>query len=377
MGADTSKTLVGCYYFPNYHVDPRNETVHGPGWTEWELVRRATPRFPGHRQPLKPAWGFQDEADPAVMARKIDAAADHGIDFWIFDWYWYDDGPFLQRGLEEGFLKAPNNHRIRFCCMWANHDWLHIHPAKRMDPRHVLYPGRVTPETFERIARHVIENYFRRPSHFCVDGCPYFSIYELSKLLESFGSVQATREALDQFRTWTQAAGFPGLHLSAVVWGRPVLPGEQKPADPVRLVRDLGFDSVTSYVWIHHVPLDESPYTPYEKVRNAYFAYWEEARTRFGLPYFPNVTAGWDSSPRTVQSEVWAPVGYPFTNILGGNTPEAFETALSMTKERLDRFGDRRIITLNAWNEWTEGSYLEPDEETGLARLDAVRRVFG
>jgi len=372
-----SDIQVGCYYFPNYHVDARNEAVHGAGWSEWELVRRATPRFPGHKQPRIPAWGRLDEADPAVMGRKIDAAARHGIDFWIFDWYWYDDGPYLERCLEQGYLHAPNNDRVKFCCMWANHDWRHIHPAKLHDSRPVLYPGRVTPDTFERITRHVIERYFLHPSYFRIERCPYFSIYELSKLLETFGGVSETRRALDVFRERTRSAGFPDLHLNAVVWGRPVLPGEKTPVDPVRLVRELGFDSVTSYVWIHHVPLNTSPYTPFEQVRDAYFRYWEDARTRFGVPYFPNATMGWDSSPRTVQSECWAPVGYPFTNMIGGNTPAAFRQALTMIRERLELTGDRPILTINAWNEWTEGSYLEPDTEYGTGYLEAVRDVFG
>ncbi len=373
--ADT--TRVGCYYFPNYHVDPRNEAVHGPGWSEWELVRRAEPRFPGHVQPRVPVWGCEDEADPQVMARKIAAAADHGIDFWIFDWYWYDDGPFLERGLEQGFLNARNNDRLKFCCMWANHDWLNIHPAKRTDVRQVLYPGQVGAGAFETLTQHVVDRYFRHPSHLLIDGCPYFSIYELTRLLAGFGSVSATRDALDRFREKTRAAGFPDLHLNAVVWGRPVLPGEEKPADTARLVADLGFNSVTSYVWIHHVPLNDSPVTDYARVRDAYFRYWEDARARFDISYFPNVTAGWDSSPRTVQSDRWAPVGYPFTNMIGGNTPEAFETALRLTRDRLAASGDRRVLTVNAWNEWTEGSYLEPDTEYGMARLEAVRAVFG
>ncbi|NOY81073.1 MAG: hypothetical protein GXP31_08720 [Kiritimatiellaeota bacterium] len=373
----TERVRVGCYYFPNYHVDPRNEAVHGPGWSEWELVRRAEPRFPGHTQPCVPAWGHEDEADPRVMSRKIDAAADHDIDFWIFDWYWYDDGPFLERGLEQGFLNAPNNDRLRFCCMWANHDWLNIHPARRTDVRQVLYPGQVGDAAFETLTQHVIDRYFRHPSHLLIDGRPYFSIYELTRLLAGFGSVSATRTALDRFRDRTRAAGFPDLHLNAVVWGRPVLPGEEKPADAARLVADLGFDSVTSYVWIHHVPLNDSPFTAYEQVRDAYFQYWDDARVRFGVPYFPNVTVGWDSSPRTVQSDRWAPVGYPFTNMIGGSTPAAFETALRLARDRLEDSGDKRILTVNAWNEWTEGSYLEPDAEYGMARLEALRAVFG
>lgn len=95
---------VAAYYFPNYHPDARNALSHGPGWTEWELVKMARPRFSGPRQPRVPAWGYEDESKPEVMANKIEVAADHGLDAFIFDWYWYNDGPFLERGLEQGFF---------------------------------------------------------------------------------------------------------------------------------------------------------------------------------------------------------------------------------------------------------------------------------
>ena len=146
-----------------------------------------------------PLWGYADESDPKVMAQKIAAAADHGIDAFIFDWYYYDDGPFLDRPIDSGFLKAKNNHRLKFAFMWANHDWLEIHPYKRGTPQKLLFPGKVTPATFERICDHVIKDYFQHPSYWRIDGRPYFSFYDLTKLLESFGSVEATRAALDQF----------------------------------------------------------------------------------------------------------------------------------------------------------------------------------
>ena len=247
---------VACYYFGNYHPgDPRNVQSKGPDWSEWELVKAARPRFPGHRQPNVPLWGYTDESDPRVMAKKIAAAADYGIDAFIFDWYYYNDGPFLDRPIDLGFLKAENNSRLKFAFMWANHDWLEIHPYRRGAERQILYPGTVTPENFEKICDHVIASYFPHPSYWRIDGPPYFSFYDLTTLLNSFGSVDATRVALDKFRTKAVAAGLPGLHLNAVVWGQPILPGEQKPADSPQLVKELGFDSVTSYVWIHHVQL--------------------------------------------------------------------------------------------------------------------------
>ena len=372
------KITVASYYFGNYHPgDPRNERAKGPGWSEWELVKAAKPRFPGHVQPNVPLWGYTDESDPRAMAQKIGAAADHGIDAFIFDWYYYDDGPFLDSPIDRGFLKARNNKRLNFAFMWANHDWLDIHPYRRGAPQKLLYPGRVSPETFEKVGDHLIKDYFRRPNYWKIDGKPYFSFYELTKLLENFGSVEATRAALDRLRAKAVAAGLPGLHLNAVVWGQAILPGEGKPADTAKLIKDLGFDSVTSYVWIHHVSLPEQQ-TDYNYVRDAYFNYWLTAEQQFGVPYFPNVTMGWDSSPRADQRDAFENVGYPFMNTISGNTPERFREALEMTKRRLlERKTGPRILNINCWNEWTEGSYLEPDTVHGMKYLEAIKSVFG
>jgi hypothetical protein len=88
-GAETqssgSEITVAAYYFPNYHRgEPRNDKLKGTGWNEWELVKNAKPRFPGHHQPNVPLWGYTDESDPQIMAQKIDAAADHRIDAFIY-----------------------------------------------------------------------------------------------------------------------------------------------------------------------------------------------------------------------------------------------------------------------------------------------------
>jgi len=125
-------------------------------------VKRGEPRFPGHQQPKVSAWGYEDESDPAVFAGKIDAAADHGITHFIFDWYHYEDGPFLSKCLDQGYLGAANNNRLGFCLMWANHTWVDIHPAKANQPAGVLYPGEVSPGAFDRIGDEIIERYFAR-----------------------------------------------------------------------------------------------------------------------------------------------------------------------------------------------------------------------
>jgi len=366
---------VAAYYFPGYHPDPRNDARLGKGWTEWQLIKAAKPRFPGHVQPKVPLWGYRDESDPQAFEQKIDAAADHGITAFIMDWYWYQNAPFLNRALDEGFLKAKNRSRLKFALMWANHDWIDIFPYKRGSPRTVIYPGKVSRAIFENVMDHVIRRYFKQPNYWKINGKPYFSIYHLGTWLDSFGSVEGTRAALDEFRRRTEAAGFPGLHLNAVGWGQPRDPRSGEPIPLGRLIERLGFDSVTSYVWVHHIRLPELQ-TDYQWARKAYFDYWDRARRIFKVPYFPNVTVGWDSSPRADQSDEYGNFGYPFTNTIANNTPKQFAETLRAVRSRLEQQPHvPRVITINSWNEWTEGSYLEPDRTTGMQYLEAIRDV--
>ena len=166
----------------------------GPGWSEYgtgqgrqaigsPATSSRTFRCGATRtNPIRRSWPRRSQPPPITAS-----------DAFIFDWYYYDDGPFLERPIDEGFLKAENNSRIKFAFMWANHDWLEIHPYHRGSEREVLYPGKVTPETFDKIADHVIRDYFTHPSYWRIDGRPYFSFYDLTKLLENLGSVEATR----------------------------------------------------------------------------------------------------------------------------------------------------------------------------------------
>jgi hypothetical protein len=376
----SKKHLIAVYYFPNYHHDRQNELVHGAGWNEWELVKRAEPRFPGHRQPRIPLWGYEDEANPSVMAKKIDAAAEHGIDSLLFDWYWYEHGPYLEGGLEQGFLMAPNNQRVKFAIHWANHDWIDIHPASYYSCTHndhrVLYPGIISSQAFKNLVEHVIQKYFKHPSYWLIDGAPYFSIYDLSSLLQSFGGIQGAAEALAYFRSQTRAASFPDLHLNQVLWNSAVLPGEKAIENPGKILEQLGYSSFTSYVWTHHVPLDTFPETEFQFVCQKYMEYWRKITQEISLPYFPNASVGWDSSPRTLQSDSFSNVGYPFTPCIANNTPKHFAQALQELKNEMD-CRNTRILTINSWNEWTEGSYLEPDTVNGMGYLEAIRDVFG
>lgn len=376
---NTDDLVVAAYYFPNYHTgDPRHSANpdKGPDWSEWELVKDAQPRFPGHNQPLVPLWGYTDEKQPEVMARNIKAATEHGINCFIFDWYMYEDGPFLNRAIDEGFLQAENVDSISFALMWANHDWTDIHPYKKGAPPTLLYPGKVSPERFEEIGDLLIRDYFLKKNYLKIDGKPYFSIYDITQFIAGFGNIADTRAAMARLEKKAQKAGLNGIHWNLVAWGQPILPGENVPADVPTLIRDLGFQSATSYVWIHHVPLPKTQ-TDYNHVRDKYFEHWAKAESTYPVPYYPNVTMGWDPSPRCDLESEWDASGYPFMNTIGNNTPENFKAALELVKAKVaEGPSDVKMININCWNEWTEGSYLEPDTIHGMAYLEAVKDVF-
>jgi len=363
------KYEIAAYYFPQWHPDPNNETRKGKGWSEWVSMKAAKPRFPGHEQPKIPVWGYLDESDPKVSEKQIDAAADHGIDIFLYDWYWdmgrteKDGGPFLHRALENGFLKAGNRDRKKFALMWANHN-------------------DVNAERFGAMADYIVEKYLRCPNYWKVKGELFFCIYEMHTLINGLGGTEETKKALDGFREKVSAAGLPPLHINGMEWGMQkhhMAIGDS----PNELAAYLGVESVTSYVWIHNIEMEGFPEEPYDNVAKKAPALWERIRDDFDVVYFPNVTMGWDPSPRVDESWPYDPdtkegLVYPKTAILTGNTPEAFEKSLKDAKAYLDKYNDSpKVITLYAWNEWTEGGYLEPEQTHGMGYLEAIRNVFG
>ncbi|MGB4340977.1 MAG: glycoside hydrolase family 99-like domain-containing protein, partial [Dysgonamonadaceae bacterium] len=98
---------VAAYIWPSCHHDERFGDMLWPeGIGEWEVIKKGTPRFEGHYQPRLPLWGYEMDNDPEVVERWIDVAIDHGVNVFVYDWYWFDGGPFLESALNDGFLKA-------------------------------------------------------------------------------------------------------------------------------------------------------------------------------------------------------------------------------------------------------------------------------
>ncbi|SEG81940.1 Glycosyltransferase WbsX [Actinacidiphila yanglinensis] len=357
---------VLAYYYPQWHVDEVNVRMHGAGWTEWPLVRGARPRFAGHVQPKQPLWGAADEASPAVAGRAVGAALDHGIDGFLVDWYWYDNRPFLNGALDGGLLRAERMPEFRFALMWANHDWNDLYPARSVRPA-TLLPAPNTRYHARCAFRHVIERYLTHPSYWRIGGAAYFSIYDVPAFTAGMGGPAAAADVLAGFRAAAAAAGVGELHLNGVT--------TFQIDDPGAMATRLGFDSVTHYTWWHHpdAGFDSFPTTDYRRVHDRARQVWREFDGSLPVPYLPNVTVGWDPSPRTTDWDMRGEDGYPYTSLLAGNSPEAVGAALRDALDLVAARTEHRVVTVNAWNEWSEGSFLEPERQYGFGYLEAVR----
>jgi len=366
----TDQYDVAAFYWPAYHPDPRFKDIHvfPDGKVEWEAIYKAKPKFAGHEVPKVPLWGYEDETNPVVMGKKIATAVEHGVNVMIFDWYWYDNKPFLEDALNKGFLKATNCNDMRFSLMWANHDHSSYLDPANPDKSKIYWYGGISREIFEGMVDHIIKDYFKQPNYYKINGEPVFSIYELSTFIKGIGGSEKAKAALDYFRKKTKEAGFPDLHLQAILWGNIPSTLKDVPGDPIETQNStleyFGFKSMTNYQWCHFVQ-PSGDYTPWGEKAMEKWAEWD---TTFKIPYCPHVSIGWDCNPRFPDKR---------QDLIINNKPEYFKAYLQKAKEYIDKHpGQPKLITINAWNEWAEGSYLEPDAAHGMSYLEAVNEVF-
>ncbi len=364
-GDSTDDYYVAAYIWPSCHHDARfGEMLWPEGEGEWEVIRKGNPRYEGHYQPRQPLWGYEMDNDPKVVERWIDVALDHGINTFVYDWYWFNDGPFLESALNEGFLKAPNNGKMNFYLMWANHDvkknYWNVH--KFGEDESILWDGAVNREQFSHIVERVINQYFSKSNYLKINGMPVFSIFSIHNLLEGFGSPEATREALDYFREEVKKAGFPDLHIQWNQGGGSVMSDDAAKAFAER-VEQMGFNSVAMY---NMGGLNED----YLRYGEQAVKIREQMDEWLDIPVFPCVSIGWDDTPRF-------PAKGASDVVRLHNTPESFAALLSLAKQYADTHPEQpKLITINAWNEWVEGSYLLPDMLNGFNYLKAVKEVM-
>lgn len=271
--------------------------------------------------------------------------------------------------------------------MWANHDWLNIQPATFDNGRIALTQGEVSAALWDTISTYIVEKYFKQPNYWKVDGKPYFSIYEIITFINGVGGIEEAKKAIQLLDAKTKAAGFPGVHFNIMSWMVnddlvKTITGPSAPANAKEMVKALGTESVSTYCYIHHYSnwsKDGFPTVSVEKPFEESKAYWKKFIAEYpDVLYTPNISMGWDASPRCIQSDKFEMRDYPWTPVFTGNTPASFQKQLQEAKIFLDEYNPKhKIVVLNSWNEWTEGSYLLPEKKYGDAYLKAIKAVYG
>ena len=364
---------VCAYVWPSCHNDSLAQKWLWPdGEGEWEVIKKGDPRFEGHYQPRVPLWGYGHDDDPAVVERWIQAALKHGVNTFIYDWYWFNapdgwSGPFLEDALDKGFLGAPSNRKMHFYLMYANHDvkykfWNYHKYGAGADS--LLFNPRVGMDDWKKIVERVITQYFVLPNYVKIDGCPVFALYQPDIFKQGFSSDEEAAEAMRYFRDEVRKAGFPDLHLQFTL-PYCYVPTEKKLAEFKE--DNVIFGGISSLACYNMGGFNCDYLTHCEnavKIRN-------EADKAFDIPVFPTMSVGWDDTPRYPQFG-------PQNVTRFHHSPEVFGRYLQKAKEYTDAHRDTQppFVMINAWNEWVEGSYLLPDCLNGYGFLEAVRDVF-
>ena len=240
---------VVAVYYPHWHRYPKGDEWFGGrfDWSkgEWEFVKTAIPRYPGHVQPVHPVHGYLDGSDPEDVAVEIDLAADAGIDVFLYDYYYYGGKVTQEEAIEQGFLKAKNRDRMKFALMWCYHERRdQFRPQKELgDNRRMLMELDHTPEEFLGLIDLSIARYFGQPEYWRKDGRLFFSIFNAPYFLEKLGE-NGVRNAIAAARGKVRAAGLGEIHFNA----QGLNPEEQQ------LAKSAGFDSLTDY----NIPPDET-----------------------------------------------------------------------------------------------------------------------
>jgi lysophospholipase L1-like esterase len=312
---------VGVYYFPGW----RNQS-------QWQPIQR----FPERR----PMLGWYREGDPEVADWQIKWAVEHGITFFAYDWYWSRGARSLEHGIHDAYFHSRYKDKIKFCLLWANHN----------------APGTHSIEDSQAVAGYWITNYFQRPEYYRIDGKPVVIIFSPYNYKNDLG-VDGVNRAFETMREACRKAGLPGLYIIACVGATHQVDGEN-------------YDAVTAYNWPGLGISGAEKRAPYSSLIPAYAEQWNRLLQEETHSLLLPLCGGWDSRPWHGDAAL----------ARTGRTPALFKQHLADARRFLETNSvNKKVIPavlVEAWNEWGEGSYIEPHREFGFGYLDAIREVF-
>jgi hypothetical protein len=206
------------------------------------------------------------------------------------------------------------------------------------------------------VTRFWIENYFRRPEYYRIADKPVVIIFSPHNLKTDLGGAAGVNQVFAAMREECRQAGLPGLYLAACVGNIHQVDGED-------------YDAITAYNW-PGLGAGGEKQAPFATLVEAYHRQWLQFLEKGRLPLMLPICGGWDSRPWHGDAAL----------ARFGRTPELFKQHLRDAKNLLDTHPARtnllKAILIEAWNEWGEGSYIEPHKEYGFEYLDAIRELF-
>ena len=343
------------FFLPQFHSIDENDAWWGPGFTEWTNVTAAKPLYRGHWQPKLPRdLGFYDLSDERVVLRQEGLARRAGVAGFMFYHYWFSGQPILEAPLDGRRGRVDG---LPFCLMWANENWTRRWDGRSEDVLMGQDHDVVPPAEFLGSILDLLSH----PDYLTVDGRPVLSVYRPAQL-------PVVEAVVEQWRAHARGVGLD-LFLLAVdvpgsfdgLSGRP---------------QDHGFDGVMGFAphnfpwaWVDRQDVGMSP-----RFAGNQFSYGDLVevagrRLNSGVAEdeFPGVMVGFDNTARrALTPDMWF-----------GSNPYTFRRWLAMAVQAVaDRPMERRLVFLNAWNEWAEGAMLEPSDKFGLSYLQAIRDVL-
>lgn len=336
------------YYLPQYHPIPENDEWWGKGFTEWTNVRRGRPNFHGHMQPREVGeLGWYDLQNPVIREAQAELARAHGISGFCYYYYWFNGRRLLEKPLNA--VLANGSPDFPFCVCWANENW-----TRRWDglEHEVLLAQNYSVDDSSNLFRSLLP-LFRDERYIRIDGRPVLLIYK-AQLIPDLAATSA------RWRESAKQAGIENPFLVACETGELASPAT------------FGFDALVEFPPHRHHAVSLNARTPglrreFSGIMTSYRAHVAQSlRRRPGKePVFRCVMPGWDNTARRQER----------ATTFVGSSPEIFgwwvEQIAAETRSRF--VGDQRLLFVNAWNEWGEGCYLEPDARYGRQYLEAFR----
>ena len=342
------------FYLPQFHQIPENDKWWGEGFTEWTNVKKAIPQFKGHYQPHIPGeLGYYNLTNKEVMKRQIELAKQYGIYGFCFHHYWFAGKRLLEKPVN--MLIENKDLDIPFCLCWANENW-----TRRWDglDNEVLIAQKHSPEDDINFIED-ISKYFNDTRYIKIDEKPVLIVYRI----ELFPNPEDT---IVRWRKWMEDHGYKGIYLI----------GAQGFAckNPTKYGLDAAVEfppnGMYKYNYISSQVSFKNPNFKGNIVDYSYYVnnklYLKEDKEKYNL--FKTIIPSWDNTPRRGNK----------STIFYNSSPELYKQWLKdiiiYTKTKKNK--DEQFVFINAWNEWGEGAYLEPDVKYGYSYLNSTKEAI-